>query len=229
MRLRRVFVALLLAVLAAPAAAVPINHGNFVGITVKYLQVIEDSLTDTTPLFGAPTLSGETLNFNPVGFGASSTGGLAPDITDGNLTFTVEAKPNRFIDQLLFSEAGDYTIFGSGTIATAATVSAPVFIDIVEVDGISINPISLQLQMTFSPSGGTYDLINDPGFGVTWNGSLGVDLTQALIDANEPFVSGVTKVDVDLDNILTAISEPGSSATIGKKDVKGFSVTGGDP
>ena len=93
------------------------------------------------------------------------------------------------------------------------------------MDGISIDPISLQLQMTFSPSGGTYDLINDPGFGVIWNGSLSVDLTQALIDASVPFVSGVTEVDVDLDNILTAISETGSSATIGKKDFKGFSVT----
>jgi hypothetical protein len=140
------------------------------------------------------------------------------------LKFSVEAKPNQFIDQLLLSEAGDYTIFGTGTIATAATVSAPVFIDIVEVDGNSINPISLQLQ-TFTPSGGTYNLINDPGFGVIWNGSLNVDLTQALIDASEPFESGVTKIDVDLDNILTAISETSSSATIAKKDFKGFSVT----
>ena len=79
--------------------------------------------------------------------------------------------------------------------------------------------------MIFSPSGGTYDLINDPGFGVIWNGSLDVDLTQALIDASVPFISGVTEVDVDLDNILTAISETGSSATIGKKDFQGFSVT----
>jgi len=32
-------------------------------------------------------------------------------------------------------------------------------------------------------------------------------------------------VDVDLDNILTAVSEADSSATIAKKDFQGFSVT----
>jgi len=222
----RILTIILFALIAAPAAAVPINYGNYVGITVSYLQVMEDSVTDPTPLFGAPNLSGDTLDFNPVGFGASSTGGGAPDATDGNLAFMIEAKPGNILDEVVLSEAGDYTIFGTGGVATQVTVSAPVFIDIVEVDGVSIDPIALALNMTFAPSDGDYDLFNDGvGFGVIWSGSLSVDLTQALIDAGESFIDGVTKVNVDLDNILTATSESGSSATIGKKDFKGLSVT----
>ena len=93
------------------------------------------------------------------------------------------------------------------------------------MDGTSIDPIQLQVQMTFTPSGGTYDLINDAGSAVSWSGSLEADLTQALIDASQPFVSGVTKVEVNLDNVLPAVSETGSSATILKKGFQGFSAT----
>jgi hypothetical protein len=59
MRLRTLLVALLLVFLASPAAAASINYGDLVGISVKYLQVTEDSVTDPTPLFGAPS-SAET-------------------------------------------------------------------------------------------------------------------------------------------------------------------------
>lgn len=226
----RLTLGLCVALVAGPALAVPINYGDKVGVNVKYLQITEDSVTDPTPLFGTPQVFGDTLDFNPVGFGASSSGGGAPDVTDGNLTFMIEAKPQHIVDRVTFSEAGDYTIFGTGGLGTQVTVSAPVFIDIVEVDGVGINPINLQLQMTFAPSNGDYDLFNDgAGFGVIWNGSLDVDLTQVLIDQGVPFVDGVTKVNVDLDNILTATSEAGSSATIAKKDFKGFSVTADVP
>lgn len=226
----RVLLMLALLAIAAPAQAVSINYGDYVGITVSYLQVTEDSVTDPTPLFGAPTVSGDTLNFDPVGFGASATGAGGVDITDGNLVFMIQAKPSQVIENVILSEAGDYTIFGTGGVGTQVTVSAPVFIDIVEVDGVGINPIQLQLQMVFAPSDGDYDLSNDGvGVGVIWNGSLDVDLNQALIDANQPFVDGVTKVNVDLDNILTATSETGTSATIAKKDFKGFSVTVPEP
>jgi hypothetical protein len=36
------------------------------------------------------------------------------DITDGTLQSGVEAKPNRWIDSLVFSEAGDFTLAGFG-------------------------------------------------------------------------------------------------------------------
>ena len=52
-----------------------------------------------------------------------------------------------------------------------------------------------------------------------------VDLTQALIDNNIPYVNGVTKISVVFDNTLVALSESGTSSFIGKKDVGGVGIT----
>ena len=216
------------ALFALGAHAVPINYGNFVGITVSYLQVTEDSGTDPTPLFGAPNLAGDTLDFNPVSFNSNSTGAGGVDITDGTLAFMVDAKQNKFIDELQFSEAGDFTLAGFGGIGTFASVTSDLFIDIVEVDGNSINAISIITAMTFAPSDGDWDVFNDgPGPLVqgSWTGSVDVDLTQVLIDEGIDFISGVTKVNVTLDNTLTTLSEDGTSSFIAKKDAKGLSVT----
>jgi hypothetical protein len=85
----------LLAAICQPSLSAPINYGNFMGNTVMYTQVTEDTNSpgDSPPLFGAPTVSGNSLDFNPVGFDANSTGGSGPDITDGQLLFGIMAKP----------------------------------------------------------------------------------------------------------------------------------------
>ena len=54
-------------------SAAPINYGNFNGTNVMYLGVTEDSSTDPTPLFGPPTVTNDSLSFNPVSFGATPT------------------------------------------------------------------------------------------------------------------------------------------------------------
>src|SRR3954447_22415759 len=72
--------------LAKPALSAPINYGNFAGATVTYTQVTEDanSAGDNPPLFGPPTVSGDSIDFDPVGFNAANANGGA-DLTDGNL------------------------------------------------------------------------------------------------------------------------------------------------
>jgi hypothetical protein len=224
-------VTLALLVLAAPASAVPINYGDFAGTTVMYQQVTEDSLTDATPLFGAPTVSANTLDFNPVGFGAfGQNGGF--DTTDGNLAFTVMATGGNFITDITFSESGTAALVGSGTNTTRAKVTTPVFVDIIEVDGIGIDPVSFNTNLLFSytpaitdPNQQTVRLGDDGEFDGLWSGSLLIDVEQALIDAGQPFTIGATKIKIDLDNRLLAVSETGTSALIDKKDFKGFSVT----
>jgi hypothetical protein len=140
----------------------------------------------------------------------------------------VEAKPNQLIDQLQFSEAGDFTLAGFGGAGTFASVAANLFIDIVEVDGVSINAIPIITSMSFMPSSGDWDLANDgpgPVVNGTWTGSVDVDLTQVLIAEGILFTGGVTKVNVTLDNTLVTLSEDGTSSFIAKKDTKGLSVT----
>jgi hypothetical protein len=216
---------------AAPLLAAPINYGNFSGVTVDYLQVTEDanSAGDSPPLFGPPSVSGDSIDFDPVGFNANSAGGGA-DITDGQLLFTVMAKPNRAINSITFAEAGDVTLLGLGNDGTFAGVTTSMFIDIVEVDGAPINVVSANnLSIPFSPSGGTFGLGTDGGggpiFSSGWSGSLTVNTNALLTAAGVPFRTGATKINVNMDNILSALSQTATSALIAKKNANGIVIT----
>jgi hypothetical protein len=228
------------------ADAAPINWGDFVGNTVTYRMVTEDSGTDTVPpcMFCQPTVGGDTLNFNPVGFDASSSNGGAPDMTDGQLLFMIESnnKQTQAIQNFKINEIGDTTLSGNvpvGSTNTSTRVTITPVVEIVEVDGVSLPvPITLSKLSTpplpvlddvftqipsNTPSDGQWELGTDgnggPIFFTQWNGMLFVDVRDALIKSGTPFTRGATKVTVNLDNTLTAVSATGTSATIAKKDL----------
>lgn len=220
---------LAVSVFGSSAWAAPINYGDFSGNTVDFLQVTEDSVTDPLPpaLYGTPNVSGDSLDFNPVSFNATASGAGGSDTTVGVLTMMMASRPGHYIDRVRFEEAGEFTVSGL-TGNASVSVSATFELDILEVDGVGVVPINLVIPMMFSPSAGDFDLVSDgPGPLVNdiWNGELMVDLSQALIDNNVPFTSGVTKVSVRFDNTLTAQSEAGTSAFIAKKDVGGVGIT----
>jgi hypothetical protein len=48
-------------VLGSRADAASINHGNFMGSTVTYVDVTEASATDAVPLYGMPSVFGDSL------------------------------------------------------------------------------------------------------------------------------------------------------------------------
>jgi hypothetical protein len=209
-----------------------INYGSHMGNHVTYVNVTEDSGADEPlPLFGAPTVTGNSMDFNPVGFDAATTG-AASDITNANLVFMVTAKSGSRISRITLAEAGDTTLAGNvtpGSTGTATTVFASGVLDIHEVDFAGINHISVPFSFTFSPSGGTYFLGTDGGggpiFQTQWTGSVTLDvdailiangftLTPGVIDPD----SGATKISIDLDNAVSAVSQTGTSATIDKLD-----------
>jgi hypothetical protein len=214
---------------AGPAAAAPINYGSHVGTDVTYVDVSEDSATDPVPLFGAPTVTGNSIDFNPLGFAASSSNG-GSDITDGNLSFMVIAHADRRIDSLTLNESGDTTLAGNvapGSLGTATAVFASGVLDIHEVDFVGISHITIPFSLTFNPSGGTYFLGTDGGggplFNTLWTGSVTLDI-EAILLANA-ITGSATKISIALDNTLTAVSESGTTALIGKKDFGGLAIT----
>ena len=216
------------------------------GTHVSYVNVTEDSGADEPlPLFGAPTVTGNSIDFNPVGFDAASSGG-GSDITDSNLVFMVVAKSGSRLSELHLNEAGDTTLAGSvpvGSMSTATAVFATGVLDIHEVDltvdgihnPIGINHISVPFSMTFTPSGGTYFLGTDGGGGpiyhTPWSGSVALDI-DAILVANGFILppgpvdpeGGATKISIDLDNTLVAVSQNGTSAVIAKKDFGGITI-----
>lgn len=212
------------------AFAAAINYGDFAGTTVTYTQVTEDSNSgDTPPLFGAPTVSGDSLDFDPVGFSASATGAAGVDITDGQLKFGVVANPGAGINGIVLSEAGDTTMAGFGTDATFTSVTALGVLSIKAVDGVGINVISVPFALAFTPSGGTYGLGTDGGggpiFSANWSGTETIDIDAILTSKGVPYSLGATKVSVNLDNTLVALSQAGTFSLIAKKDFGGLSVT----
>ena len=127
---------------------------TFSAATVDYLDVEEQTLLSTSGLgdglFGAPTIAGDSLDFDPIGFAASSTGGGPSDILDVQLKFMIQAKDGNVINSILLTEAGDTTLDNGFSSDNALTrVTANIFIDILEVDGVGINPINVQGDMVF--------------------------------------------------------------------------------
>ncbi len=203
------------------ASATPIEN------TVYYNNVIESSGTDSTPLYYTPTVSGDTLNFNPI-FTAFADGsdGNASDTTDGQLGFDVCATGANVINELQFSERGDYSLLSFGQ-AALADVSAAFFIEVLEVDGAALaSPVNDEAEMTFSSNVNGQFKLNS--FGTScglWTGNVNFDMNALLTTSGVSFVNGATKIHVELDNTLQVLAQTDSEAFIAKKDFQVFSVT----
>jgi hypothetical protein len=200
------------------------------GTDLTFVDITESSATDPGPLYGTPTVSGNSLDFTPPSFFAISSFQAPPlDRTDGLLTFMAVSKPGKTIENMFFQEGGARSIGGFGTDQTFIDVSAVGFLQVSEVDGlpISVQTFNLNFKFDFGSNGaqdnGTWRLISEGTDTDLWIGSQFVDIKQGLIDRGVPFVKGATKVTVIIDNILYAQSEPLASGFIDKKDF--FTVT----
>ena len=204
---------------------------GWMGDDVWYAMVSESNDAGVSR-FGAPSsVTGNAIDFDPQNFEAS-TNGNASEIVDSQLNFMVIALPDQVIDSLQFTESGDTTLFAFAPDQAFTSVSASIFIDVIEVDGVALNSIvNLTGTLVFTPSNGDYQVGVDgsPAVSELWTGSLLVDIEQGLIDNNIDFQFGATKVNVALDNTLTAGSTGSASAFIRKKDADGLTVTSNIP
>lgn len=211
---------------AASVATAAFDYGDLSGVTVVYEQVREDSATDPgMQLFGTPTVTDDSLTFSPMNFAAYAAGAGGYDLTDGTLAMTIRAIGDNRVEKIRFAEWGDYTLGGSsnGTADTNVAVAAAMFIRITEIDGVGVQPITLTANLTFDPSDGVYNLVDDRGTAVIWNGSVELDITAAILEAGR--VGKATCVDFSMDNTLMAFSEAGTVAHIKKKQMEGVSIT----
>lgn len=129
--------------------------------------VLNETSDDPLPLFGPPTVSRNSLDFNPLAFTAFSDGG-GNDVTSADLAFRVAAKSSSVIEGITLSEIGNATLAGNvapGSMGTSAAVVASGVLHIHEVDFVGINDIAVPFALTFSPSGGNYFLGTDGGGG----------------------------------------------------------------
>jgi hypothetical protein len=154
-------------------------------------------------------------------------------MTDGNLKFGLVAKPGQFLQSVTITEAGDTSLVGAPGTFAFTSVTTNIFIDIKDVDGVPLSAaINVAGVMTIGPSGGTYQLGVDgpfPLFNTGWSGSYTLNLGPVLTANNIPFTFGVTRLSVNLDNTLSAVTAGGASALIAKKDADGVTITANVP
>lgn len=216
-------VATSLLLVAAPSWAG--YYGNYSSPTgtVSFLDV-----EDQNGLYGAPTASANSLDFTPNAFEADCqldpSCPPSPTNTSDLLTLQILADAGFFIDDVLLTEAGDTFItdnllpFASAT----TTVTADVFVDILEIDGASVSGINGNSAMVFT-SGGVFDTSTDPNGSQQWTGELLLDLDALIAGAGE--TGRATRVEISLSNTLTAYADNGGLARIEKKDIDGLAIT----
>jgi len=197
-----------------PAAhAALINYGDFPvpSAGIVFQQVTESSGTDPVPLYGPPTPFVVGLDFNPTSFVSSATGGAA-DVTDGQLNFGVNGQgPGGLtpINSITVGEAGDFTLLGAGTPATAVFAGAIIRVTVTQVNGLPVVPFNL------APSNASvgFNLVANPGIVQPWSLSTTIDVASQM-----PIGQTATRVSVTVDNSLVSTSQPGTVAFIAKKD-----------
>ncbi len=195
--------------LAIGAATLPawtnhadILHGDFNGSTVSYLGVTEAATTDDPDLlYGAPTITGDTLVFSPTGDFASEApdNGDAGDSTDGKLSFTLSAS-SGLLDSLIITEFGEYSVFAVGSDEAGAFISGEVLIS-------SGGNLLLTAPIVISP---VPPFLGGSGTGV-WIGLAEIDLSGL----------GVSEVDIVINNTLQTVANGAATANVTKS---GFSI-----
>lgn len=228
MKKTSVFVALLLFLISPVVLNAAIIYGDFTGTTVMYLDVTESNATDEQK-FGAPEIFGDQLDFNPTNFRAQSDG--AAVINDSQLNMTImSSSPANPITDVFIDEGGDFTLSGLGNAQAVATVGTNVQFTVTHIDGNPITPevCTDSAQLIFTPNAnGEFSLPADQGTAVPWTGNLDFDVAALLASCG---VNGnATKVDVVLDNTLTATAADGGAAFIAKKDFRGLTITVPEP
>ena len=190
-------------VFTCSAIQAQIAHPDTFGTNTSFTNIFETTNTNA-PLFGAPTASGDNLDFPAGGFSANAVNG-AVDFLNGSIALDVTANSGQTFNSVELNEFGVY--FNSGATAESS-VTTFIF---VTVDGQTFTD---SVTQTFTGTGN----------GV-WNASFKVDLPDAenasisfhnvlLSTAGAGEVASISKRDVDLTINTTPVPEPTAAALL---------------
>jgi hypothetical protein len=208
----------------APAATIPVT---IPGVNVIYEDIVQSSRTPSKPdpLFGSPSVAGDSLRFFPTSFYASSSGGA--DSVDSLLQFKLVAQPNYGITNFQLNEFGGYLLNGLAGVHASVSIGVPSFLEVLAVDGqallnpILVSPTISYTNLTAQPNGsGTASLADFPPntpVASSFDVKVSYDIAGALAANN---ISGMaTELMYTMDNILNSLAAPGAYASIDKKVV----------
>lgn len=192
------------------------------GSSVTYPSVSESSPTSSTPLYGMPSQSGNSLVFSNMNFAAVSTDGSGVSYQDGQINFTLEADPGNFLTSLVLSEFGDFNV----TVPTTGTDTASIdpqsaHITVLAENGVAVTPVELNTAaLSVSPADSVTVAAGGTAVQENWSGTINANL-ESMFASDK-----ITEIAVSFDNELYADSSAGGVAEVAKK---GFIVTPGGP
>lgn len=213
----------LAALLGFSGTAKAASYGNFTDPTgtMSYQNV-----QDVNGLFGVPSVSLDSLDFTPTRFQAQCTQCPTGVTAFDMLTLDIQANSGRQLDFLQITEGLDYVIqsFDAGGFASVSVI-ANVFVDIVGVNGQSVNGINAVIPINLTPAfNASVFGLGSQSQGVILGSTGSIDL-QTILTANGG--SGeITRIRVSFDNTLQAFHDgSGGQALIRKRDADFVSLT----
>lgn len=222
---------LLLSVLLSVLASAPGFAASYGDLSDPSGTVFYENISDINGLYGAPTVSVNSLDFTPDEFIVNCTQCPGGETTADTITLDIRAVGGQQISEISANEGLNYIIQSFSPAGFAAVqATSTIFVDILEVNGQSINGINASVQMTFDQGG----IASVSGFGTDSGIFLGatgaIDIQQIIQDAGG---SGeATLVRLSLDNTLQAFHDgSGGQAFLRKRDTDFLSITinGGAP
>ena len=129
----------------------------------------------------------------------------------------MNAISGQSIPEINFNETGIVTLTGdsaNGDYASAG-VGMAFFYQIRGINGTSVNGPQGSANMTFTPSGGVFNLSNGELNNQQWSGSLNINFDSIL--AANSLTGHVTSVEITFDNTLTAAEYNAGFASITKQ------------
>ncbi len=197
--------------------------------------VFYENISDLHGLYGAPTVSLNSLDFTPPSFRVEcSNCGDAGALTTDTVTLDIRAIAGQQISEIRVNEGLDYSLQAIGSTAAFASIFAKsdIFIDILEINGVSVNNINASLAMGFDPADNA-SVFGPTGFGSgIITGTTGaIDIAQIIANAGGPLGGEATLVRISLDNSLSAFHSGSGQASLRKRDADFVSITinGGSP
>ncbi|MBY0399774.1 hypothetical protein K2X89_05730, partial [Myxococcota bacterium] len=180
--------------------ALAASYGSFTDPTgtVSYLNV-----SDVNGLFGAPSVSLDSLDFTPTTFQASCTQCVAT--TSDTLTLDIATVSGKRIDTIEITEGLDYALqsFDPSGLASVSVI-ATLTIGVIELGGVPVSGISQNVLVNFTPSGNPTIV----GFGINPPNSVILGTSGAIdidaIIAGAGFSGNATRLNVRFGNVLTA-------------------------
>ncbi len=201
--------ALLACVGVAQAASLP-HPGPVVVQDGVYDNVVETSITDPLPMFGAPSAGVDNVMTFPMPSFIATASNNASDLSAGALEFTFDADPGKLISTVSIFESGGYGITGGagGSVSVAGALTVRYFDDLTQQFVTLADPIHIVVSPGGLP-GGAFP-VDGTGTG-TWLGAALIDLADLGIQTSSVIVA--------MDNTLAASALAGGTATISKDEL----------